>query len=82
MTTRIDKLVARGFVRREPCGTDRRSLKVVLSARGCSLVDSIVGARMEDATECLASVTKAQRAELARLLRLVNQGLEALDDPE
>lgn len=82
MTNRIDKLEARGLVRRQPSATDRRSLNIVLSARGRSLVDGIMGARMEDASESLASITKKQRAELARLLRLVNQGLADLESPE
>ncbi len=75
MTHRLDRLEARGLVRRRADGGDRRSVRVALSARGFALVDGIVGARMEDAAESLASLSAKERTELARLLRLVNRGL-------
>lgn len=79
MTHRLDRLEERGLVRRRAGKTDRRSVTVILSARGCSLVDSIVGSRMSDAAESLAAVSKKDRLELARLLRLVNVGLKELE---
>jgi len=80
MTHRIDRLEERGLVRRRAARKDRRSITVLLTARGRTLVDGIIGARMADAGKSLAAISKKERAELARLLRQVNQGLAELDD--
>jgi DNA-binding MarR family transcriptional regulator len=79
MTHRIDRLEERGLVRRRSGRGDRRSITVLLSARGRALVDGIVGARMADAAGSLAAINRKERAELARLLRLVNRGLGELE---
>jgi len=76
MTHRIDRLEERGLVRRRSGASDRRSITVVLTPRGRTLVDGIVGARMADASQSLGELTKKDRRELARLLRIVNQNLE------
>lgn len=80
MTHRLDRLEERGLVRRRAGETDRRTVTVVLSARGCRLVDGIVGARMSDAAECLSAMSKKDRTELARLLREVNLGVRELEE--
>ena len=79
MTHRLDRLEERGLLRRESRTQDRRSIGVFLTPRGKKLVDSIVGARMVDAAECLGALKKKQRRELARLLRAVSAGFENED---
>ena len=78
MTHRLDRLEARGLVRRRSGRKDRRSISVVLTARGRSLVDGILGERMADAATCLDAFTKAERRELAGLLR---RWMRELPDP-
>ncbi len=79
MTNRIDRLEARGLVRRKSNGQDRRSISVILCPSGCTLIDGIVRARMDSASESLQSINKKERAELARLLKAVNQGLSKVE---
>lgn len=75
MTHRLDRLEDRRLVRRRRDREDRRSVTVVLTARGKKVVDAILGARMRDAAESLSALSNAQRRELARLLSLAGRGL-------
>jgi len=75
MTHRIDRLVARGLVRRQAGRADRRSVGVLLTARGRALVDRVIGDRMRDAIACLTPLRKKELAELTRLLRIVSRGI-------
>ena len=76
MTHRLDRLQERGLVRRRAASKDRRSLLVSLTAKGKRIVDGILGARMSDASSCLEGLTRTERAELGRLLRKVNVGVQ------
>ena len=77
MTNRIDRLEARGLVERRAGRTDdRRSISVVLTAKGAALVDGIIADRMVDALRCLDGLTGRERKQLANLLRAVSNGLE------
>ena len=49
---------------------------VHLTRKGLARVDRVIGLRMEDAVESVQSLRSKDRAELARLLRLVVLGLE------
>jgi DNA-binding MarR family transcriptional regulator len=69
MTSRLDKLERRGFVRRLPHPDDRRSLHVELTAEGGRLVDRLVGEHVENEREMLAGLNAREREQLSRLLR-------------
>ena len=69
MTHRIDRLEEPGYVRRRHDRADRRSINVTLTPKGRNLIDKVIGARMVDAAESVASLGKRQRGELAALLR-------------
>ena len=69
MTNRIDRLEARGAVRRRHDPADRRSILVSLTGRGRRLVDEAIRARLEAANVALATLSPAERRQLANLLR-------------
>ena len=72
MTNRVDKLEARGFVRRRPDQEDRRGVVVSLTARGRRKIDTAIQLRLDAADESLDGVSASERAQLASLLRTVS----------
>lgn len=77
MTNRIDRLVARGLVSREPSPTDRRSVRVALTAEGLAAVDAAMVDLLAAEESILADLSPAEREELATLLRRVVLPFEA-----
>ena len=69
MTNRLDKLEARGLVRRERDPSDRRGLQIGLTARGRQLVDAIVGGHVENERQMLSALSAREREQLTRILR-------------
>ena len=69
MTTRIDGLVSRGFVRRCRSKTDGRSIPVRLTAKGKRTVDLAIDTRMEDANLALKKIGERDKERLATQLR-------------
>jgi DNA-binding MarR family transcriptional regulator len=69
MTNRLDKLEARGLVRRERHPSDRRALEVALTAKGRKLVDEVVGGHVENEREMLSALNDREREQLTRITR-------------
>jgi DNA-binding MarR family transcriptional regulator len=69
MTNRVDRLVARGWVEREPDPTDRRGVIVRLTPGGMAVVDSALSDLLAREHELLAELGSDQRDDLAGLLR-------------
>jgi DNA-binding MarR family transcriptional regulator len=69
MTSRLDKLEARGLVRRIPNPEDRRSLSVELSGEGRELVDGLVAEHVENEAQMLSTLSDREREQLTRLTR-------------
>lgn len=69
MTHRIDRLEARGAVRRRANKEDRRSVIVALTAAGRRLIDRAILARIEAANASVSELTREQKKTLAALLR-------------
>lgn len=69
MTTRIDKLVSRGLVRRSRDPQDRRSVLITLEPAGVELVDAAMERLLDAERELLASLSAQDRAVLATRLR-------------
>ena len=71
MTNRLDRLEARGLVRRRPDPDDGRGVRVRLSARGRARVDAAVADLLDRERDLLADLPSRDRDRLARLLRTV-----------
>lgn len=74
MTNRVDKLEARGFVRRRRDDEDRRGVVVTLTGKGRRKIDAAIQLRLDAADDSLAGISAAERASLAKLLRKVSLG--------
>ena len=77
MTNRIDRLEAKGLVRRSPGTDDRRSVRVALTPRALELVDGLLAEHLANEARLFAALTPEERAKLADVLRTT---LHALGD--
>ncbi len=69
MTNRVDRLVARGLVERRAEPSDRRQVRVVLTAAGRSAVDAAMGDLLLAEERLLDGLDVGQRGALADGLR-------------
>jgi DNA-binding MarR family transcriptional regulator len=69
MTNRVDRLAQRGFVERLPDPTDRRGVRVRLTASGRRTVDGALDGLLERERDLLAGLDAADQRRLAGLLR-------------
>lgn len=76
MTNRIDRLEAKGLVRRQPDPSDRRGVLVVLTAQGKQSVDSAIQSLVDCEADMLDGFSPQQRHQLASLLRRLLKPLE------
>ena len=78
MTKRLDRLEARGLVRREADPRDRRGKLIALTDEGRTLIDAAVEAHIQNEHRLLADLPASWRREIVPLLREL---LLALDGP-
>ena len=76
MTTRIDRLVDKGLVLREPSAHDRRSVMVSLTGQGRDLVDEVMQAHLANLERILAPLDVGEQSEIANQLRQLLIALE------
>lgn len=69
ITQRLDRLEARGLVRREPDSSDGRGVVVELTEAGAALVDEVLPSHLAVLTDVLSEVSTADRGGLDRGLR-------------
>ena len=69
MTNRVDRLAARGLVRRAPDPADRRGVLVQLTDSGRARVDAALSALLTNERALLTGLGDADRKRLAGLLR-------------
>ncbi|WP_338677121.1 MarR family transcriptional regulator [Streptomyces sp. SCSIO 30461] len=69
LTNRVDRLVSRGLVTREPVPGDRRSLHISLTDEGRELVDRTVEGHVRNEQQILAGLEHEDRESLTRILR-------------
>src|SRR6266851_4365578 len=77
MTNRIDRLMRKDLVRREPDPRDRRGVLVTLTEQGQQRVDAALTDLLDQEHGLLASLNDAQREQLASLLRMLLTPLDA-----
>ena len=72
MTTRVEKLAARGLVERLRRETgDRRGVRVVLTPQGRRAADAALESLLDHEHELLAGLSRADQLQLADLLRVL-----------
>lgn len=82
MTTRLDKLQARGLVTRARAPEDGRSVVVQLSAEGIRLADEAISALMDAEQEFLDALPAGAQEQMGDALRSLLLALEAPADAE
>ena len=76
MTSRIDRLERRGFVRRLPDPDDRRGVLIELTDQGRETVDAAVAALTASDRQLVERLDPTEFAQLEALLRKFLEGLE------
>lgn len=77
MTNRIDRLVERGFVRRESAPGDGRSVLVTLTEDGRTRTDAAITRLVDIEAELLRALPRGERDRLAALLRKLSLSFDA-----
>src|SRR5438067_471403 len=77
ITSRLDRLERRGYVKRTPHPSDRRGVLVELTAAGRKVLEQAVAADAAGAQGLLASLAKDDKGAMAALLKKLLAGLEA-----
>lgn len=76
MTTRVDRLLDRGFVTRFPDPHDRRGVQVQLTEHGRRAVDGAMTDLLKSESAILSSITPEGRALLSEQLRALLAGFD------
>jgi DNA-binding MarR family transcriptional regulator len=82
MTNRVDRLAEAGLVSRHPDPQDKRGVLVALTARGRAVVDAALEDLLYRERELLTGLDRAQRRELAALLRTLLVPFDAGQTPD
>jgi DNA-binding MarR family transcriptional regulator len=77
VTNRVDRLEARGFVRREREPNDRRGVRVVLTTTGQKAVDGALTDLLNRERELLVGLSADEQQQLADLLRSLSYEFDA-----
>lgn len=73
MTNRVDRLAARGLVTRLPAPSDRRGVRVRLTAQGRQQVDAALDSLMTFEAKLLVDLPREEREQVALALRTLMQ---------
>lgn len=79
MTNRVDRLVNRGLVLREPSLDDRRGVRVILTDAGLARVDNAIDRLLTAERAMLNHLPEEQREHLATALRRLMHEFTATD---
>jgi len=75
-TKRLDRLEARGLIRRDPDPADRRGTLVTLTNDGLATIDTVAYEHAQNEKRLVATLSPNQRKTLTRLLRELLLALE------
>ena len=75
-TKRLDRLEARGLIRRDPDPSDRRGTLVTLTHAGLATINTVASEHVQNEQRLLATLSPDQRNTLTRLLRELLLALE------
>lgn len=75
VTNRIDRLERRGYVERVKADGDQRFVRVRLTPAGRMAMDAALPAHLANEEQLLAELTPAERRQLERLLRKLQDGV-------
>ena len=70
-TSMIDALESAGLVGRQPDASDRRSIRLAVTAAGIALLDRMRALRVAKGEELFGKLTEVEQQELARMLERV-----------
>jgi len=76
ITSRLDRLESRGYIKRSRHATDRRSVLVEITESGRKALDQAITADARREAEAVAALSRTERRNLAALLRKLIAGLE------
>lgn len=76
VTKRVDRLLARGYVRRDADEVDGRSRRVTLTRDGLALIDDLVERHVANEHRLVAGLSARERARLADLLERWGRALD------
>jgi DNA-binding MarR family transcriptional regulator len=79
VTKRVDRLERVGLLAREPDPRDRRGVLVRLTPQGLELVNQAVEQHVANEERLLASLTRKDREQLARLLRKLGESMHTAE---
>ena len=79
MTNRIDRLVRKGLVRREPDPRDKRGVLVTLTGQGEEQVDAALAGLLRRERMLLAALDDGERRHLADLMRILLAPFDAAE---
>jgi len=74
VTNRLNRLEAKGLVRRATDPGNRRTVRVTLTAEGLALVDDVVVAHLDNERRLLTPLSSNEQARLAQLLARLLEG--------
>ncbi|WP_199610133.1 MarR family winged helix-turn-helix transcriptional regulator [Flocculibacter collagenilyticus] len=69
MTNRVDRLEAKGYVKRSPDPNDRRGVLVSLTDEGYKLISEVIVAHVDKGNFLVSPLSKQEQTELADLLK-------------
>lgn len=74
VSSALDRLEARGLIARERRTSDRRVMRVAMTAEGRALVERLRAGQMDNSRRMLARLSDQDRADLVRLMSTIAQG--------
>nr|WP_221333171.1 MarR family transcriptional regulator [Nocardia transvalensis] len=75
ITNRIDRMEAKGLVRRTPDPKDRRTVRIQLTDEGLDTIDRLMPLHVDNEIRLLGGVDRAELDQLAGLLRVLSESL-------